>query len=217
MKKLFLVLAAIFLVSLESFSQIGQGQWMLGGSLSLNGRNSSAEMDGTNSYFNAGLSARAGYFVSDNIAIGMSPGYSFLRSASDDLIAWDGYMESNVYTRHLYNASPFIRVYKQLFNSRAYLFGQGSLDFFHMRSSSGRDQTSSRTIANSIGASIAPGVNFFVHDKIALEVLFGGLSSRYERSIRSGDNLVSDVVEREFQYNFSLNLRSLRFGLIFFL
>ncbi|WMJ74658.1 hypothetical protein RCC89_16010 [Cytophagaceae bacterium ABcell3] len=227
MKNFFLLLAAIFLVSLESFSQISQGQWMLGGSVHIDGHNSRVETGRTGSSFDADLDVRGGYFVTNNIAIGLSQGYSYERRTSEYSIRWAGAedFEDNIYksTSHSFLTSPFVRVYKQLFDSRVYLFGQGSVNFRHARRIGGSEtfidntlveQSSHRAVANSIGAFIVPGVNFFIHDKIALEVLFGGLSSHYERSTFSGDNI--EETRRDFYYNFDLNLR-LNFGLVFFL
>jgi hypothetical protein len=227
MKNLLLFLAATIIFTTNSFSQIKQGTWMAGGLLRINGYSNSVNYPNSNNgpgnskVHTVYIYSIVGYFLRDNILIGLSPNYAHGRSYSNSIVGANYNIGKSNY--NVYGISPFIRKYKQLFNSKAYIFGQASLNLSYSRNYSYNDTplttSSSRMTGNSEGISLSPGINYFISERIALEVIFAGLylstsnttTTNYNGSVTPNNN------GRRCDYNFNLNLASINLGIQFFI
>lgn len=124
---------------------IKTGNWMVGGSLA----NLGYSFEGKS--FGIGLQPRAGYFVSDGIAIGAQANLGF-RSVKEGDNVWD------------YGIAPFVRYYfPQGASSTGRFFGQGDIGI--AGSSVGKD------VSLALGANL--GYAHFITQTVALEVTAG--------------------------------------------
>lgn len=124
---------------------IKQGNWMVGGELAGLGYSFESES------FNVGLRPRAGYFVSDGIAVGAqaSLGFTSIKDAKDN---WT------------YGIAPFVRYYfPEGSSSTGRFFGHGNIGI--AGSSLGDDV--------SLEVGIAGGYAHFITETVALEAMVG--------------------------------------------
>jgi hypothetical protein len=160
MKNLFLITIAVLFVGTSAFAQIEttpqmssavgvtpiqKGNWMVGGSLGSLGYSFEGKS------FNINVNPRAGYFVSDGIAIGASlnGGLTTAKNADD------------VWT---YGLAPFVRYYvPEGSSSTGRFFGQGEVGI--AGSSIGKDVD----IAFGVGV----GYAHFITQTVALEAVVG--------------------------------------------
>ena len=126
---------------------IQKGNWMIGGSVGSAGYSFEGET------FNLNVSPRAGYFISDGIAIGAELGGG-LQTVKDGDNVWS------------YGVSPFIRYYfPEGASSTGRFFGQGSVGI--SGSSAGSDSDTSFAFG------INGGYAHFITDNVALEAMVG--------------------------------------------
>jgi hypothetical protein len=240
MKHLLLFFSATILFTATSFSQIKQGTWMAGGSLGLNGKSTNGNSygnvnDGTSKYHSNGvnLNGRTGYFLRDNLVIGLSPGYGHNGSSSKsnniNPSSFSNY--TNKYQWNSYSISPFIRKYKQLFNSKVSIFGQASINLGYsiisqnyLNTDADGNITSGNTSTNKATSErifLSPGINYFITDRIALEVIFAGLGLGVEKQkineTYNANNVQVSSKNTGFDYQLNLNLSSVNLGVQFFL
>ncbi len=160
MKKLFLITIATLFVSSFAFAQIEttpqtsaavgtapiqKGNWMMGGTIGALGYSFEGKS------FNININPRAGYFVSDGIAVGASVngGLTTAKHADD------------VWT---YGVAPFVRYYfPEGSSSTGRFFGQGEVGIAGSSIGSGAD------IAFGVGL----GYAHFVTRSVALEAVAG--------------------------------------------
>ena len=124
---------------------IKQGNWMVGGSIG----NIGYRFEGDQ--FNINLNPRAGYFVSDGLAVGAQASLGFTAIKGDD----------NIYN---YGISPFVRYYfPGGASASGRFFGQGDIGI--AGSKPGKD------VSFALGANV--GYAHFVSQSVALEVSAG--------------------------------------------
>ncbi|WP_257656260.1 hypothetical protein [Parapedobacter lycopersici] len=124
---------------------IQQGNWIVGGSLGSLGYSFEGES------FNINLNPRAGYFVSDGLAVGLGANVGLATSPDAD----------NVWT---YGVAPFVRYYfGQGSSATGRFFGQGEVGIAGSSIGSGAD------LAFGIGA----GYAHFITQSVALEAMVG--------------------------------------------
>jgi hypothetical protein len=232
---LLLIVSTLFITNL--FSQIKKGTWMTGGVVGFSKSKGTTDYNypGTgvgntiDKYWNVNLNG--GYFLRDNLLIGLSPGYSnnshhFSGQGTSLSYNLNSIQQDN------YQISPFIRKYKQLFNSKTYIFVQASAKLFYRKSSydfmtSSNGSTTyddqSYTTSYGEGISFSPGINYFITDKIALEATFAGLSissykENYSRQYMNQSNSnSSNYTTRHLDYQFNLNIMNINLGVQIFL
>jgi hypothetical protein len=240
MKHFLLVLTAIGFFSTASFSQISKGTWMVGGDLGFNKSTKNNDIfDPTlttekNTSRNFSTNLHAGYFLMDNLVVGLAPNYSSNKYTQKRTNLEDDEVYQYESSGNSIGISPFIRQYKQLFSSKAYIFGQAAINIAHGKShyesgnstfSTGTqlNKNSYNTPSNTYGISLSPGVNYFITDKIALEVIFAGLSisstnTKKDEIYFSGTTTsLSTEDGKNVNFDFNLNLSSISLGLNFFL
>jgi hemolysin activation/secretion protein len=168
----------------------------------------------TQQNFNTNING--GYFVSDRWSLGLRLGYHFYnRNAVSSAI---GFPESeNTYREHRFSigivAQRFFVVSQNLSfflaNSLLYEHGNGSNQY------TPGDETSI-TKTNTGRIAISPGVNYFIHPKVALQVYLGNLNYSFTRENRYVDDRKIRTGNAH-QLGYALNFSSIQFGVSFFL
>lgn len=162
MKKLFLTLTAAVALTFAAKAQTEQGNLFLGGSVGYN-YNKINGTDHSNQGFN--ITPNIGYFISDNFAIGTGIGYSYGKTSYDN----SDYDYSDLKTQ-TFNVAPFARAYKG--NDTFKFFGQLSVPMAWGNVK--EDDTKTQTIA-SYGVQLSPGLAFFPHRNVGIELSVRGL------------------------------------------
>ena len=152
-----------------------------------------SEATGDNKSNSFNVSPRLGYFVEDNIALGVAIGYMSGKQESPGI--------ADVKTTE-FSAGVFGRYYVTPANNFS-LFGELGLDYINSKIKADTEDTS-----NAFRIALAPGINYFVSEHFALEAKFGILSYRT-------DNPDADGVKNTDQFNIGLNLSDINIGAIY--
>lgn len=218
MKNIIFSIVLLFAVT-ASFAQTERGTFMVGGNVgnyryNYHGKSYSNTMNN----FSAGPSA--GYFIADNLAVGLNINFY---SVKQD---WTGITPSYTYTgldkTHGWGVSPFIRYYKSL-SDKFYFFGSLSAGYDWSKGNrtelSPFDQLNYSYKERNPSAMLSPGLVFFPSSKFGLEVTLGSLRyGAYKRDYDGTDysgNEKEDV--RGNAFNFSFGLQNLYLGAYFYL
>jgi hypothetical protein len=211
-KVLSITLLALF--CLEANAQLQKGNIMIGGSLSFS--NNSSEQDFATGFSSSEatsfrLSPKAGYLLSDRAVIGLGLG---LITSMNEYTSNSSSQETR--SKGL-DISPFYRQYFSLSDKVAFFaHGTATLGFSKSKSKSqnGTDVDETEGNGTSYAIGIAPGVNYFLNEKWALEASLGGLGYSAGNSDTSG-TFGSDIKSRGFNFNFGID--SFSFGLKYFI
>lgn len=157
MKKFYLTLAAVAALTFASQAQTEKGNFVLGGGLGFN-TESVKDTDDKATSFN--ILPSVGYFVSENISVGVGLGYAWGKTE-------DGVDET---TGGVFAVAPFSRWYSA--NGPVRFFGQLSVPM-----SWGNQKVNDEKTGNisNYGVELAPGVAYFPTSKIGLEFKVRGL------------------------------------------
>jgi outer membrane protein len=124
---------------------------------------------------NFNISPNVGYFIMDNLAVGLRIGYATTKSTEKDVPAAG---DETINKTSEFTVSPFARYYMEM-GEKAGLFIDGSVD---IGSGKGTNEVTSggTTVTNELkmstfGVNIRPGVYWFITDHIGLEGTFGSL------------------------------------------
>ena len=203
MKKTFLVLALTMGVSLVSFAQVGAGKMFAGGGLGIGSYGSKSIAGGTTTEgpktLNLSISPSVGYFVSDNIAVGLA--ITFNNSTTKvDLGAGVG--ESKT-VNNSFGLRPMARYYKG-FSETFFAYVEGSVGFENGKTKNTTSGTTTETSnTSSFGINVAPGFAFFPTEKYAFELQFNLLG--FNRFI---DKDPTDTANRDIDSGFNLGFNS---------
>jgi len=154
-------------IPLTSLGQISSGITLLGGSLNYSFSNYRLNSDDDQVFKNNNFafSPKAGYFVSENLALGadlsINGGRIKNRSSID-------------FKQSGYSFGPFVRYYKFLGQKTA-LFGNAAFNYTSDKTKSlNSDQKFVPASSHeNIGAYITPGITYFASSKIGLEISLG--------------------------------------------
>ena len=202
MKKLVLLVAIIgcnliFAQKTETNEKltIKKGTWILGGSLQLNGvsNNSGAFISNPTSFSNSNIILNGGYFISNNITIGLNAGYAY---SSFNVADETEYLIAGIYLKLFKGIGK--KTALNLTTSFDYLNGY----FTESSLFSGRPNVESDF--ETFRITIAPGLTYFISKKLAFEVSLGGLSFRSNK-IESGNELGSTFRDNSFGVSLSLS------------
>ncbi|MNK03562.1 hypothetical protein D3C87_214110 [compost metagenome] len=162
MKKLLLSLVAVSAFAFSTQAQTEKGKIMVGGSVGF----SSEKVDGANkSDFSFNVVPSAGYFISDNFAIGTGVGYTYNKEVSD------------LKLNEAFKVAPFGRYYVGL-SDQFKFFGQLSvpMSFGTEKALDADGNTGAKKgTTTDIGVNIAPGFAFFPTKRIGIEFSVNGL------------------------------------------
>jgi len=191
-KKIVLV-SVILLAVMTSHSQTEKGRRFIGGTFNL-GKSSDSDSNTDNEYdtdlFTFRIAPEFGYFVTDNLAIGVNADYYISnRSHNHMSVIQPGYRWSEKYGEMGYGAGGFVRYYKKITDNFFFTLN-GRISCIH--SIQKREYTSSDPLsnysnsykngANVMGVSVAPGLVYFVTPKLGIQSSFGAVYYNYTGS-----------------------------------
>lgn len=154
MRALLLIIFLLLIINLHGYTQTEKGSFLIGGSGNINW-----PLRKSGNFFSFNISPQGGYFVGNNLALGVKPSFSYFQSDSD------------FYKNYGVNLgiSPFIRYY--LGPSQLKLFFQGSLGVAHSAESFNDGISTYASNYNSFFQNIGVGLVYFVNENIGLEGL----------------------------------------------
>ena len=181
------------------------------------------------------LSPYVGYFVRDNLALGLRYNYSryYFFLGNLDLKLGEGLsidLEDLYYLEHKHEISAYMRNYMPLFGSKILgAFAEVRATYSHAngKNSSGRREGSINTLdgtyetVNKIQLGVSPGLCIFVTNFAAVETSIGVLGVDYRWS--SFKNLHPNATEYEYGknnsggVNFKFNIFTVNLGMTFYL
>jgi hypothetical protein len=170
---------ALLIIGQNLFPQITSGSKVIGGSISIWNESSSSKVGNStqdgDKMFQYSLNPQLGIFLNENLALGIKLGYSFRRLDNSN---------GQVTKRSVFDFAPYLRYY-HMFDDKVGFFGQGEI--YAGFESFGRDSERKNT---NVGGNIIPGLVYFAGKNIALEVMFGSISSNYSIQKYSDDNKI---------------------------
>jgi len=138
------------------------------------------------------IAPKAGFFVSDNIAVGAKLGYTSWKGDNDGTDTRDAnQLSGGVFGR--YYMTPA---------SQFSLFAELGVDY------NATDDKLADVKTDGISAGFAPGISYFVSDKFAIEATFGILGYATEKADFDG-------AESTDNFNFGLNFSNINFGIVY--
>ncbi|TYR36486.1 porin family protein [Sphingobacterium phlebotomi] len=173
MKKFYLTLAAVAALTFASQAQTEKGKFVVGGGL---GFDTESVKDTDVKYNSFNIMPSAGYFVSDNIAVGVGLGYQWNKSE------YDAEASITEQAKSSFTVAPFGRWYSA--NGPVRFFGQLSVPMSWGNQKVNDEKTAD--ISN-YGVELAPGIAYFPTSKIGLEFKVRGLYYNARTSDPVGD------------------------------
>ena len=177
----------------EGTGGFAQGDMMISGAFSF-GSESTGDFK-TNTFT---VSPKAGYFVSDNIAVGVALGYENTKwdNGSDDVK--NSELSVGAFARYYMTPAAKFSLFAQL--GVDYMSYDNEIDVDTM--------TAAETKGNGFGVKVAPGVSYFISDAFALEASWGMLG--YETTKPDFDGAESTDT-----FGLGLDMRDLSLGLVY--
>ena len=214
------VTIGILLVCLSAKGQFNQGGWVLSGAIGGSYTSSAFESDfgGGSSTSNTvsrsfNLNMAAGYFIIDNLAVGITSGYTYNGTITENDNSTDKLFS------HSYSIGGFARYYIPITNKLAFSTQLGT--FYRSRSSMLENITGSTSTTTNEGTAtifqvaISPGFTYFISNRIGLNANLGNLAYSHEKLIdKQILGTQSRTVNRD---EFMFGLNSFSFGLSVFL
>jgi hypothetical protein len=151
MKKLLLA-AFLFISTNEIFSQVNQGQWLVGGNAGFN-----FGKIGDNKYTTISVAPDAGYFVINQLAVGLRPELTYSKTKIKG-IGGNSETSSTDFT-----VAPFVRYYFMPSGEKVNIFGDASYGF-------GSSKEKGEESVSSNYYQIAAGPAIFLTPNTALEL-----------------------------------------------
>ncbi|MDU0369945.1 hypothetical protein ACFPAF_06045 [Hymenobacter endophyticus] len=224
MYRSFALAIGLSFLALSAEAQIAQGTKLLGGSVGYNHstttwNNSSVpvaqrDYEQTNRSFN--VSPQAGVFIADNLAAGISIGYTSQKTTTP-YYSYSSSSNPEVYEQtsrnNTFSVAPFLRYYYMPTTTFG-VFGHLSVNYNTSKSktvTTGPAQQNNNGRSNGFGIGITPTLVFFPIDKLGLELSFGGIG--YGRSTSKTNatrtQAESKATSSSFGAGFGLNQLSL--------
>ena len=156
-----------------------------------------------------GIDLAAGYFIADNIAIGLGIGLDNSTSTvTDDDIEY-------TYADNIFSVSPFARYYIP-YTDQFSFFGQFTVGLGFGSSKdeakSGSSTTTDESSLNMMMIGLSPGFSFMMTERVALEMRYGflGYTSFTMKTDGENDDYIKDMSS---SFGLNLDLNSLVFGI----
>ncbi|MCC5916358.1 MAG: outer membrane beta-barrel protein [Cryomorphaceae bacterium] len=220
MKKL-IYSAVIFMGAFCVQGQFDQGSILLTGDFNFNSMSAKTTMEGggqTNTVdlpgaIDFGLSVGGGYFVVDNLAVGLGIGYGMNSTKID---GDDG--DYNKFTASMFMLNPFARYYIS-YSDRFAFFTQMDLGlgFGGIKDEERIDNvtTTEEQSLSTFIIGLSPGFTYFLNDKIALDMRVGFIG--FTSTSQSVENENFSMKDQNSNFGLELGLNTLTFGLTVFL
>jgi hypothetical protein len=197
MKKLFLVLCLI-LSGLLLKSQIAKGTKMIGTSISYSQNKYDTQNTFTTTSSNANSineqkqfigTIGAGYFIANNLVVGLLAGYSYQLADYTSQSQNPGYNSENTNSSisSIYSIGAYGRIYKMMLENRVgffanmnalYSFGNSVRRVYNVNNGSITNEQYGTGVITGYSIGLSPGVVYFITSNIGLEASFGSLSFR---------------------------------------
>jgi hypothetical protein len=194
MKSKLFLLALLFFIFADLHAQIKKGTALVGENLSLNGTINKQKT------FNFNSNTYLGYFIKDNLAIGIVPGYSY---------------SSKPFKNNQYSLSPFLRVYRNLLYPRLYAFGEAMVILSSQNYKSGSDTAPDMNRNKTAGLLFRPGADFFITNRVAVEITFDILAfnAHFNKTTDFSGNTTKNT---NYDYRFRFDLQGIFVGFQFY-
>lgn len=198
MKKIVLTVAAVFAFGFanaqeETTEGFKKGDAFISGAV---GFGSTKTGDFKTSEFE--IAPSVGYFVTENIALGVAFGYGSSKIDNGTADAKNSTLSVGAFGRYYFTPASKFSIFGQLgVNYMSYD------DEFNLEAGTLADSK-----GNGFGVAVAPGVSYFLAKNFAIEATFGILS--YETL-----NPDEDGVDSTNGFNFGLDMRDIRLGLVY--
>jgi hypothetical protein len=228
-----LIIIALLTVA-HSYAQLSKGRMMINGSLSYS-QNQNNQYDtsqnkhisGYKDYiFNGTL--RCGYFVTGNILVGVYGSYGNQKYSNETQYGTPFFTSSSESTSSSYYTGIFSRYYKMIAKSKFAAFGQVSAGFGtgkttnkNTTSNSGGSTATtngSHESMSAISAGIAPGITYFLTNRLAFEMSFGNLAYNFQhtKNYDANNKLLTENKNSVFNSSLNLSFSSLTLGASFY-
>ena len=138
------------------------------------------------------IAPKAGFFVSDNIAVGAKLGYTSWKADVDGTDTRD---------ENQFSGGVFGRYYMTPSNQFS-LFAELGVDY------TSSDNKLADVKSDGFSTGFAPGISYFVSDKFAIEASFGILGYSTEKADFDG-------AESTDNFDFGLNFSNINFGIVY--
>lgn len=206
MKKL-LAIIAISIAALNSNAQTEAGKIILGGAVQYNSSKNKGPESKISALF---IAPNVGYFVADNLAIGISIGYQWGKNEQD--VEQVGYQNYRIHNR-AWNISPYVRHYTA-FSEQFRFFAQlsGSYNYNKMETNANPSGTPVSQKSNTFIAQLSPGLAFFPSKRFGIEFALTGISYSHDKI--KGLPFAEESSSNNF--GVSLNATSPRIGLQYY-
>lgn len=204
------------------FGQIEKGQIYVWGNLNFSTNSSENEykIGGTTTTIdgpkitNFGIMPAVGYFLSDNLAVGLFVGFDSYKNESTDPATMLIPETKNVCKQSMFDVGPWARYYIMPWEKTGFyfegVFGFGTGKDKDESTPVGSPTTSTETDISEMFVAFCPGVVCFVSKKVALEAEFGDLSYyTFKEKYESGGN---SQTYKENGINFEINPSTFKFG-----
>lgn len=225
MKKLIIIPTLLFTAGIYK-AQTSKGNFMLGGNVgysfnqTMNNDTTPARhhTENAGSNFNGGLSG--GYFIKDNIAVGVIVNYSNNSSRSQNLQMGGTqlFINQNDYSNDMVSGGMFLRQYKILGQSRFALFYQVNATYGIGTSLTRQQSSFNGAITESVyrgrssvlSVNVYPGLTYFVTKRIGIEATLGSVGYSYMKDNNNrSSGLSSERTTQNLNVNFALSSLSL--------
>lgn len=210
---------------------VPRGQWLLGGSFSYQQFKTddytfvvleNINLDG----YTLNISPFAGYFLRDNLAVGLRFGYN--RSLADIGSVELGFLDNtdfNIndyhYVKHVYSGTAMVRSYINLGDSKRFgLFTEGRLTLGggqgKVTSGVGADLSGTYQDIFEVHLGLTPGLTAFITNNVAVEATVGIMGLQY-KMIKQTKDQVYKGTHHQSGLNFKFDIMSINLGLSFYL
>jgi len=222
------ILVLMIFLAQVACGQVKKGALLLGPTLSylqLKTVNTSAQnsnISNTTKTMIFGSEVRAGYFLTDKIAVGIIGGYSdskmVVTNKNPNLIVGESFTKIN-----LVSAGLFARSYKMFNENKLGFFGELKSVYKAGASNSGNKSqqigaplftNQSKANVTNFSVGISPGLVYFLVKKLAIEASFGSLSfnTKTTQNYYAGEKTTKTK-----DSNFSIAFNSVSLGIMFYL
>jgi hypothetical protein len=224
------LVAVLLLLSVHSFAQLNKNKIMISGRGNFykekwegNNYSGNTPVPYKNKISDGSLYLNAGYFLSNNFAIGGIFGLGKSIETQKNLYK-NGDYSSNKTSNQNYSTGIFARYNHMIKESKfglffqlnsAYTWGRTDMENIYAYNSGIPPQASTSLAKNyAFNAGLTPGLMYFISNRLSIETSIGNLS--YNSSVNKDQPLERNI-ERHSSFNADFSMATVYFGLTFYL
>lgn len=230
------ITALLAILGTGALAQTNHGTVALSGGLSISSSNTEQSETSDAEGFSFGISPQVGYFIADNLELGVSTAYSFAKNEyhymnfigssvpGNEPRAWNSSESKN--KQHTYTLGFYLKKYFMLTDKVA-IHGTSSVYYTSSRQSNSSATTSffpgageahsestDKYAYGVLGLNLSPGITFFPSEKIGLGASFGSIG--YSR-ITNHNSSADDAKAKSNSLSLNLSSASLVFGFSYYI